>query len=357
MIVENVDIYSLTPKQICDLIDKLREALSIVKCRKQTLSKVSLSEKIDIECPHCHSNSIIKKGFSKNRVQRYKCKECNKIFNNLTGTTFSKTHLSYEKIEIFFQCFRDKVSLRKTAERMDVDKNTVHLLRFKIIDMLGHIRKNIKLSGEIESDDFYKKINLKGTKENKMPRYSKPRKSSGTTTRGINSHKVCIASAIDENDNVFLEIVGTGEITSEMVSNALTSKLINVKKLITDCNSSYESIANKNNWNLIQVKSCGHTDEDGNSLANINSIHSDLSSFLACFRGVSTKHLQGYLDWYTFNKYLKYSINDNKQNDELFKESVNNSSIIKTSNMYNNYSGIDFNKVYSDYNYNLGTTN
>ena len=114
---------------------------------------------------------------------------------------------------------------------MNVDKNTVHLLRLKIINSFQEARQTIKLSGEVEADEIYKSINLKGTKKNKMPRYSKPRTSKGTTARGISSHKVCIESAIDEFDNMFLEIVGTGPITSDMVKKSLGEKLDNVKKI------------------------------------------------------------------------------------------------------------------------------
>ena len=83
-----------------------------------------------------------------------------------------------------------------------------------------------------------------------MPRFSKPRTSKGTIVRGISKHKVCIASAIDENDNMFLEIVGNGPITSDMVKISLGSKLGKVKKLITDCKSSYESLAIEKSLNL-----------------------------------------------------------------------------------------------------------
>lgn len=357
MIVENVDIYSLVPFQINEMIEKLKAALNVIKCKKNTLSKVSCLEKSKLICPYCHCNHIVKNGFSKIGIQTYKCKECNKRFNDLTGTPFSGIRLTYEQIDIFMQCCRDKISLRKTAERMGVDKNTVHLLRLKIMDSLKITRENIKLSGEIESDEIYRSINLKGTKKEKMPRYSKPRTSNGTTTRGISKHKICITSAIDEYDNCFLEIVGTGEITSNMIDNSLTTKLENVKKLITDCKSSYESIARQNNWNLIQVKSSGHVDGKGNSLANINSLHSELTKFLSHFRGVSTKHLQGYLDWYTFDRYLNYSFEDSKQNRQLLKRTINSSTTISIANMYDNYSGIDFAKVYEDYQYTPSLTN
>ena len=124
-----------------------------------------------------------------------------------------------------------------------------------------------------------------------------------------------------------------------------------MKKLTTDCKSSYESEANKNQWNLKQVKSKNYTDLEGNNLANINSLHSGLTTSLAPFRGVSTKHLQGYLDWYIFNKYLNYSYEDTKHVGQILKTAVTNSTIINSLNMNGNFSGLDFNNIYSDYNY------
>ena len=337
--------------QIAEMIKKLKEALVIVKERKQTASRVASYEKSALICGNCQSLKIVKNGHTKTGVQTYRCKDCGLRFNDLTNTVFSHTHLSYEQIEIFIECFNDKLSLRKTANRMDVDKKTVHLLRLKITDSLKSIRENVKLQGEIESDEIYRTINLKGTKRNKMPRASKPRTSKGTTTRGISKHKVCIASAIDENDVCFMEIVGTGPITSNMVKKSLTPKIGNISKLITDCKSSYESEAKNNNWNLKQIKSGTYVDEDGNSLANINSLHSGLSTFLAPFRGVSTKHLQCYLDWYTFKRYLNFSFEDSQHSEQILISSMNKSTNIGELNAYDNYSGIDFVEVYSDYNY------
>lgn len=350
MNIGNLNINDLVPNQISELIDRLKESLVIIKNKKQTVSKVAAYEKGIVKCPHCHSHSVVRNGHP-NGIQNYKCKDCFKKFNDLTGTVVSGTHLSYEQLETFLKCFQDKVSITKTAKRMGVNKNTVHLLRLKMMNALGDIRENTKLQGEIEADEIYESINLKGTKPEKMPRASKHRKSKGTTTRGISKHKVCIASAIDEIDNKFLEIAGTGPITSNMVEKVLTPKIDKVKKIITDCKSSYESEAIKHNWNLVQIKSEGHVDYEGNSLANINSLHSGLTTFLAHFRGVSTKHLQGYLDWYSFDKYLNFCFEDNKQYNELLKTTMINSTIIKNSNAYDNYSCIDFYDVYSDYNF------
>lgn len=349
--IENIIIENLVPSQIIEIMEKLKQTLEILKYSKNTNSKVASFKKGMLICPHCNSSNIVKNDHTKTKVQTYKCNDCKKRFNDLTGTVFSGTHLTYEQIEIFIQCFNNKTSLRKTAKKMGVSKNTVFLLRQKQLDSLKKIRTNVILSGEIESDEFYRSINLKGTKPDKMPRASKPRTSNGTSTRGINRHKVCIASAIDGNDNMFIEIIGKGPITSEMVEKSLTPKINDVKKIITDCKSSYEKEAKSNNWNLIQVKSNCYIDSEGNSLSNINSLQSGLSTFLSIFRGVSTKHLQGYLDWYIFDKYLNYSIAINMQEDTILTNAITSSTNITTSNMYDNSSGIDFEKVYADYNY------
>lgn len=150
----------------------------------------------------------------------------------------------------------NKLSIRKTAAKMNVNKNTVFLLRHKVLDYISIIKENIKLRGTAEGDETYESINLKGTKKENMPRFSKPRSSNnGNSKRDINDHQVCIASVIDEYDNFFLEIVGTGPITSLEVEKAFYNRLNDVTCLVTDCKASYEKFVKDNSIRLEQVKS------------------------------------------------------------------------------------------------------
>lgn len=89
MVVENVNIYDLIPTQITEMIQKLNHVLEIVKLRKHTISKTASFEKDKITCPHCHGLKIVKNGHTKLSVQTYKCKDCNKRFNDL-NTIFYK---------------------------------------------------------------------------------------------------------------------------------------------------------------------------------------------------------------------------------------------------------------------------
>ena len=350
--MENIiDIYNLLPEEIDMMIKNLTNALEVIKHRKNTNSKFVDNEKEEIVCPCCKSNKIIKNGHDKNKVQTYYCKSCTKRFSSCTSIPISHTKLTYEQLVVFFNCMNDKLSIKKTAAKMGCNKNTVFLLRHKVLESISIVRKTIKLKGKIEADETYESINLKGTKPKNMPRASKHRSSKGGSKRGISNHQVCIASAIDEYDNCFLEIVCTGPITSEQIIDVFQDKTERINCLITDCKSSYEKFAKENNIDLEQIKSGTYVNHNGYSLGNINSLHSELTTFLFNFKGVFTKHLQHYLDWFCFQKLINYTTEILNQPLTMMKKATINNCSISSSNVYNNTSGIDFDKVYSDYNF------
>ncbi len=354
--IESLGLTDLLPFQIKELIDELYKLLNIENNSKDTICKIIKNENSSICCPHCHSENIVKNGHTKKKLQTYKCKNCNKRFNDLTGTVFHHTHLSYEQITNFFKCMRDKFSIRKTAKIVGISKTAAFAIRHKILSGLKEIREKIKLQGELQVDEYYLSINLKGTKRDNMPRTSKPRKTSGNCMRGINKHKVCVETGIDGDDHTFLEIVGTGPITSEMIKKSLVPKTEKVSKIITDCKSSYERVAKENKWNLVQIKSGTYTNETGDNLACINALHSGLENFLSLFHGVSTNHLQGYLDWYMFDKYINYTAEILEQVHNFEINIITKNTLMTYSNIYNNYSGLNYSEIYKDYNYHANSS-
>ncbi|HDM67184.1 MAG TPA: IS1 family transposase, partial [Thermoplasmatales archaeon] len=46
-------------------------------------------------CPYCSSSDVVKYGFQRDGIQRYRCNTCRKIFNQRYGTLFYK-----EKIKV-----------------------------------------------------------------------------------------------------------------------------------------------------------------------------------------------------------------------------------------------------------------
>lgn len=126
------------------------------------------------------------------------------------------------------------LSLRRIAEENNISLLTSFRLRHKILYALKSFIKMIKLTGAIQSDEKYFPINLKGTKPQNMPRYSKRRTSSSSPYRGISHHKICVVSSIDGNDNLLLEIVGLGRCTTDMLKNSLGLKLHNAISINAD---------------------------------------------------------------------------------------------------------------------------
>ena len=217
----NYDLTNMTPKDLEKAINFLQTLLGNTLENKNTISKVVKQENESIECPHCHCNDcIIKSGFTKNKIQRYLCKKCNKKFISTTNTLCYRTKLSFGDWQLFFECMSDCLSIRKTAAKINVNKNTVFAMRLKVLQALSTFRNSVKLSGEIQADEFSIPINFKGMRQSNMPRYSKKRKSA---SKKVN-HKVCVLGAIYENDNQYLEIVGNGEITSKEIEESLSKK-------------------------------------------------------------------------------------------------------------------------------------
>lgn len=336
--------------ELRNIIKELNNKLKMMETSKQAIYDMVLKEKQLLFCPKCGSVNINKNGKYNNR-QNYICKECNKKFNVLTNTVFHHTHLTYKQIERAIDCVINLFSIRKTAKLLHISTKTAFTLRHKIISCLKSIVQSFKLNGDIELDEYYLSINLKGTKSKNMPRLSKKRTSHGRNTRGINSHKVCITSGTDENDNLFFEVAGTSNVTSKMIKNTVVSRICNPKKVITDCKSSYESVAKENNWNLKQIKAGTYVDEENNNLANINSLHQQLTLYLSNFRGVSTKHLQEYLDLFCFLKYLNWTIEYEEQLKEFKNKICIKNTTINYKNVCDNYSIFDFNEIYNDYNF------
>ncbi len=169
----NYDLEKMTPKDIELLIEFLQQTLKITLTNKKTISKVIRQEKENLICPHCNSNNIIKYGFTKTKIQRYKCKDCNIGFNSTTNSVCYHSKINFDKWKVFFECMSDKLSIRKTAAKMVVNKNTVFAMRHKVLKALEIFRKNVKVTGQVEADEISIPINFKGLPKNKMPRFSK----------------------------------------------------------------------------------------------------------------------------------------------------------------------------------------
>ena len=167
-----IDIDKMLPEDIIKMISLLTNGLSKKQNSKGIIDLEIKKIKGKICCPKCQSKNIKKNGKYKDR-QLYKCKDCNKKFNELTNTPFHHTRLVYKQIVDAYECLVNKLSIRKTANKTGVSIKTAFILRFKIISCLKIIVNNKKFKGTSQLDEYYLPVNLKGTKPENMPRFSK----------------------------------------------------------------------------------------------------------------------------------------------------------------------------------------
>jgi len=90
-----------------------------------------------VTCPHYESGDTIKKGTTRKDAQRYRCQDCERIFNDLTGAVFAEHQLTIPEM---FRIIRG------------VSKH--HLQGY--LDFLGWILNTDNWFEQILSTDFYR---------------------------------------------------------------------------------------------------------------------------------------------------------------------------------------------------------
>lgn len=341
-------IKELDPVTIIEFKNYIVENLGEICKTKNSNSKVIFNHRDEKAiCKNCKVK-MNKNGKTKNRVQKYICKHCGYTCSETTDTIVSHSHLSFNVWRNVIDNLLDGFSIRRIAEENNISVYTSFRLRHKILLALKKYVKSIKLQGKTQSDEKYFSINLKGTKPNNMPRFSKKRTSTSSPYRGISHHKVCTVSSIDENDNLVLEIVGLGRCTTKMLEYALDDKVEDVDSFNTDSASAYRKFCKKHNIKLNAIPSGQHSNGETN-ISKINGVHSQLETWLSKFRGVSIRHLQEYLDWFVFIFTMKRKFSLNKVKTESYNTVVLNNNYINSNDIFKIPLPIDLNVAYSEY--------
>jgi transposase-like protein len=114
--------------------------------------------------PRCQSNNIKKDGLYRS-YQKYFCKQCERGFNDKTGTLF---HYSHTPLKIWFLALYlyfvlwPGCSIREVS--LEVVVPILRCYRFirTVMEKLSSSSSSAKLGGNVEGDEFYIKTGLKG---------------------------------------------------------------------------------------------------------------------------------------------------------------------------------------------------
>lgn len=348
------ELEDLVKDLFADDIDYLLTYLPSLKDKKNSNDRIIKREKTDYRCPYCNSSRYVKNGHTKEGRQKYHCLSCNKNFSDTNNSIVFKSHSNFSKWIKFIDYELHNYSLRDEASKLDINLATAFSYRHKLYSAISNVKKNIFLKGTVQIDAKIFPINLKGTKPNNMPRISKKRSSSAY--RGISHHKVSVLSVVDDNDNMMFEIANIGKEEIDSLEK-YNHKFKDINVVVSDSLFCYDSFCKRHGYKHEIVKSKTYKNENGYTLNDINGLHSELEKFLKPKRGVSTKHLQGYLDMFLFMKMLRYTVERDAQVIATYNKLIPTETKKYIRDILLEAMPIDLKKAYGEYKYGIFSEN
>ncbi|MFP9061655.1 IS1595 family transposase [Natrialbaceae archaeon A-chndr2] len=133
-----------------------------------------------VTCPRCRSDRTVRNG-SYGEFQRYLCKDCDRTFNDKTGTIFAHSKVALRRWLFSIYAFlRFNTSLRQLQCEIEVTHKTIHRRIERFTSALD--APSLDLVGPVEIDEVYVSAGKKGRERDQ------PSRSRGLSTRGRGSY-------------------------------------------------------------------------------------------------------------------------------------------------------------------------
>lgn len=241
-------------------------------------------------CPQCQSANVGPWGRS-NGLKRYRCRDCRKSFNALTGTPLARLR-KRGAWKTYAQAVAESVSVRKAAKRAGVSVPTAFRWRHRFLS-LAKANKDEAVSGIVEADETFFRRSFKGAR--RMNRA--PRKRGGKASKpGLSDEQVPVLVLRDRSGATADAVLDSLKVAE--IYRVLTPVVAKDTVLVSDGARAYASFATENGL--------GHEGLDASKgerrrgvfhIQNVNAYHSRLKTWMRRFNGVATKYLRSYLGW------------------------------------------------------------
>lgn len=297
-------LLSLPSEKQSALIEELKGLVNQSNVPKCKLSRRDILDNKQGACPHCGHAKYVKFGIDKG-AQRYKCKSCKRNFTEYTGTWMAGIHRK-EKIDDYMVLMVEEKSLDKIKVELKINKKTAFDWRHKILSSLREIEKD-SFNGITESDETFILFSEKGKKD--LSR--KGRKRGGKAKkRGISNEQVAVIVTADRAGQHEMSVATLGRIKKSDIEKSIGGRICNKTVLCSDSHVSYKGFALDNSLehHAIRADLKQYVKDKVYHVQHVNSLHNRLKKWLnEQFWGVSTKHLQQYLNWFRIKETLKQS--------------------------------------------------
>lgn len=270
---------------------QLAAALGALSARSQVSEVIEAGVGEHPRCPHCHSSAVVKNG-SANALQRFKCRQCKRTFNALSGTPLAHLHLR-DKWIAQAAALNEGLSLAQVSRRLGVAQSTAFRWRHRFLACPKSVQAR-QLRGIAEADESYFRISCKGQRG----LLRQARRRAGKALAGARSWEYTpVLMARDRAGATANVILDSNKAAS--VQAALAPLLPPDTVLCTDASVTLASAAQAlgvqhqaiNVSRGIRVRGPWH-------VQNVNAFVSRLRGWMRRFKGVATKYLDSYLGWF-----------------------------------------------------------
>ena len=283
-------------EQMGDLTEVQRSALAAALAGKgsanEAIALIEMRFSAAPACGHCKSERFGPWGRASD-LRRYKCKDCGRTFNALTGTPLAQLHRRDAWLD-YARALVARVSLREAAERATVCLETSFRWRHRFLQAAKDKRPSV-VTGIVEADETFI---LKSAKGSRKLVGRAPRK------RGGKAKKPGLST--DEHDAILVVRDRHGATTDHILPDLeggtfktyLAPVVAKDAVLVSDGRPAYAQFAEAAGiCHVPLVTSAGEHVLGSYHIQNCNGYQSRFKGWLAPFKGVASKYLASYLGW------------------------------------------------------------
>ncbi|SCN23798.1 Transposase [Clostridium sp. N3C] len=270
-------------------------------------------------CPYCKRNNVVKYGFTKNKKQRYKCKECGRYYCITTNTPMYYSKKVMKKWFEYYKLIGNMTPIRQCAKILDISIGTAFQWRHKILNAIMPMLKG-KMEGTIEIDEVLIPESFKGNHSKNLNFYMdrEPVIRKRSASEYVSSKKVSILCCKDRQEKVFVRTGGIGKIGAIRLYDLLSDKIPERSILCTTNNIAYIPLARKLNCKLYKLRGRYEVIKDKYHIQNAGAFGKRIVNTINYkFKGVATKYLNFYLSWFHWQESNKRETNSMKLLDAL----------------------------------------
>lgn len=277
--------------ELVDLLLSTQKEWYDAKHPKASIDEVRLVNSLPIDsCPRCGSKDFIRYGFRKDGIQVYKCLECERKFNPLTGTLFDSHKIPIsEWVEFLIHLFQFQSTKVASIDNRNAYSTGIYWKR-KVFRVLEGYQDDIIMNDTFIIDETYYSL---------LERDSE--KKDGKLYRGLSRNQICIVTMVDKK-KAFLMPCGFGKPSAKRLRQAVSSHIRDKSTMFDDGENAHEFLVKEK-----EVKRMTYTTKETkvmkpeeNPLQPINELHKYFRRFMRSHGGYDRDDIQDYCNLFAF---------------------------------------------------------